>query len=185
MKFKEREIQGVYEIEMDPFVDQRGLFRRHFCQREFERNGINLSITQCNVSENIHKHTFRGFHTQKEPHQEGKIISCFRGAVHDTVVDLRLSSRTYLHWISSQLTDKNRRSLYVPPGCANAYLTLEKNTWVFYYHSGFYVPGFELGIRYDDPYFDFRWPCKPAVISEKDKSYPDFVPTSLKKGVPL
>ena len=59
-------------------------------------------------------------------------------------------------------------------GCANAYLTLDSETWVFYYHSEFYTPGAEAAIRYDDPFFRFEWPALPAVISDRDQNIPDF-----------
>ena len=90
------------------------------------------------------------------------------------VVDLREESKTYLKWQSFELTEENRLSLYVPIGCANAYLTLQDNTWILYYHSEFYAPGGEGGIRYNDPLFKFRWPYEPKVISDKDLSCLDF-----------
>ena len=132
-------------------------------------------IKQSNVSENRKKHTLRGFHYQLPPHGENKVISCIKGAIYNVVVDLRENSNTYLQWESFELTEKNRLSLHVPIGCANAYLTLSDDTWVLYYHSEFYVPREERGIRYNDPYFKFNWPAEPNVISDKDLSIQDFV----------
>jgi len=176
VKFSEQKIKDVLLIEPEPFIDNRGLFRRHFCQREFAEHGIFTDIKQCNMSENKLKHTLRGFHYLRAPNSEGKVLSCFKGAIHDIVVDLRPESTTYLQWINVELSEVNRISLYVPPGCANAYLTLHDNTWIFYYHSEFYIPGAETGICYNDQYFRFMWPAEPAVISEKDLNYPTFVP---------
>jgi dTDP-4-dehydrorhamnose 3,5-epimerase len=172
MIFHEQKLPGVFLVEPEPYADQRGLLRRHFCQREFSEAGLMVDIRQCNVSENRSRHTLRGFHYQLPPHGENKLLSCMKGAVHDIVVDLRRRSETFLKWQSFQLTEENRLSLYVPVGCANAYLTLRDDTWVFYYHSEFYTPGAEGGIRYDDPLFDFDWPVKPEVISDKDLSIP-------------
>ena len=74
----------------------------------------------------------------------------------------------------SNNNDSNNKSLFVPKGCANAYLTLEKNTWILYYHSKFYNTKHEASINYNDPYFKFKWPFKPKVISKKDRMNPFF-----------
>ena len=181
MKFIGQKLAGVFLIQPEPFVDNRGMFRRQFCQQEFARNGITIDIRQTNISENTARHTLRGFHYQRAPHLEGKVITCIAGAFHDIVVDLRPESPSYLQWVGFELNDKNRLSVFVPPGCANAYLTLEDKTWLHYSHSEFYTPGSEGGIRYDDPLFRFEWPAKPAVISDKDAKVPDFVPEKAVK----
>src|SRR3989338_4484815 len=175
MKFLKQKIADVFLIEPEPFIDRRGLFRRQFCQRELFDHGIRFDVRQCSISENKLRHTCRGLHYQKAPHQEGKILSCLKGSIHDVIVDLRPGSATYLQWMAVGLNEGNRVSLYVPPGCANGYMTLADDTWIFYYHSEFYTPGSESGIRYNDPYFTFKWPAEPAVISEKDLHFPDFI----------
>lgn len=180
MIFHKRRLSGVFVIEPEPYSDERGLLRRHFCQREFGKQGIMTNVKQCNISENERQHTLRGFHYQLPPYGENKVLSCIKGAIFDVVVDLGEGSESYLKWDSFELTEGNRLSLYVPKGCANAYLTLQDNTWIFYYHSEFYVPVAEAGIRYNDPFFKFEWPVEPSVISKKDKSYPDFNPENLK-----
>ena len=172
MKFHQQKLRGVVLIEPEPYTDERGLFRRQFCQREFSEAGLMADIKQCNVSENKSRNTLRGFHYQLPPHAESKVLSCMKGAVHDIVIDLRKGSETWLKWQSFKLTEENRLSLYVPAGCANAYLTLRDDTWIFYYHSEFYAPGAEGGIRYDDPLFNFDWPARPEVISDKDRNIP-------------
>jgi len=173
MKFVEQKLKGVFIIEPEPHRDQRGLLRRHFCQREFGENSLMTDIKQCNVSENGKKYTLRGFHFQYPPFGENKVISCVMGRIHNIVVDVRKDSATYLEWESFQLSQENRLSLYVPIGCANAYLTLEDNTWILYYHSEFFTLGAEGRIRYNDPMFKFDWPENPAVISDKDKNIPN------------
>ena len=137
MKFTEQKIEGVYLIEPEPYEDERGMLRRHFCQREFKDNNLMTDIKQTNVSENWKNHTLRGFHFQLPPHGENKIISCIKGNIYDIVVDLRKESKTYLKWQPFELTEDNRLSISLPIGCANAYLTLQDNTWIFYYHSEF------------------------------------------------
>jgi len=176
MKFIPQKLPGVFLIEPEPFVDDRGMLRRHFCQKEFAAQGIPFDLRQANISENTARHTLRGFHLQRSPFGEGKVLSCPKGAIHDVVLDLRSDSPTRFQWMSVELSDTNRKSLYFPPGCANAWLTLEANTWILYYHSESYAPGAEGGIRFDDPFFKFAWPAPPVVISDKDRQYPLFDP---------
>ena len=175
MKFTKQKLNGLYVIEPEPYTDERGMLRRHFCKREFNDNELMNDIRQTNVSENTKKYTLRGFHFQHSPHDEDKVISCIRGSIYDIVVDLREKSETYLKWQSFELTEENRLSLYVPIGCANAYLTLQDSSWILYYHSEFYTLRDEGSIRYNDPLFKFQWHTEPAVISEKDLSIPDWL----------
>jgi dTDP-4-dehydrorhamnose 3,5-epimerase len=174
MKFIEQGIKGVFLIEAEPFVDNRGAFRRHFCQNEFGDHGLNNRVVQANISENFHAFTLRGFHYQLKPYQEAKTLSCLSGKIYDIVVDLRKESPSFMQWISVELSKENRKSLHIAPGCANAFVTLEDNTILHYYHSEKYTPGYESGIRYNDPAFDFKWPVKPRIISKKDMNHPDF-----------
>ncbi len=175
MKFKETEIQGCFLIEPEPFADNRGMFRRHFDSTEFAAHGIVTDVKQANVSENIHPFTLRGFHYQLPPHGEGKTLSCIKGKIYDIVVDLRPDSKTFMKWVAVELNETNRASIHIPPGCANAFMTLEANSIIHYYCSQNYNKEAERGIRYNDPAFKFSWPREPEVISDKDKSWPDFV----------
>lgn len=174
MKFSSQSIEGVKIIYPEIFEDKRGVFRRHFCQNEFKANGLFTEICQTNISENFKAFTLRGFHFQKKPKDEAKVLSCLTGSIFNIVLDLRPDSPTFTKWESFELKASARMSLHVPEGCANAWMTLEDNTTLIYYHSEFFSPGFEGGIRYNDPYFNFNWPRKPEVISDKDLSYPDF-----------
>ena len=181
MIFQKQKLSDVFIIEPEQYSDERGLLRRHFCQREFNEQGLMTDVKQCNVSENKKRHTLRGFHYQLIPYSENKVLSCIKGSIFDIVVDLREDSSTYLQWQKFELTEENRLNLYLPIGCANAYLTLQDNTWIFYYHSAFYNPTAEAGIRYNDPLFKFKWPAKPKVISDKDLDFPDFISNSFKE----
>ena len=175
MIFHKQKIEGVYLIEPESFKDERGVFRRHFCRNQFEVNGITPNILQANISENFKAHTLRGFHYQTKPYSEGKTLSCLSGEIYDVIVDLRKESATYMQWISFNLSDKNRFSIHIPPGCANAFLTLRDNCLIHYYCSESYNSEAEKGIRYNDPAFNFIWPAQPQIISEKDASHKDFL----------
>ena len=179
MKFSELPLAGVWLIEPDLYRDERGVFRRHFCAREFEQHGIAPAVAQGNISENPKTGTLRGFHYQTGPHGEAKTLSCLTGAIYDIVVDLRRESSTFMQWVAVTLSADGRESLHVPAGCANAWLTTADQTAIHYYMSEFYTPGADRGFRYDDPAFSFGWPSAPQVISDKDRSYPDFDPRSL------
>jgi len=176
MNFIRQKFSGVYLIEPEPHEDERGMLRRNFCQQEFMENNLMVDIKQTNISENRKNYTLRGFHFQLPPHGENKIISCIKGSVYDIVVDLREDSETYLKWQSFELSEENRLSIYVPIGCANAYLTMQDNTWILYYHSEYYSSGDEGSIRYNDPLFKFQWPSEPNVISDKDLNISDYKP---------
>ncbi len=182
MKFTELPVAGAWLIEAEPFVDERGLFRRDFCRDEFTAHGLDPNVAQGNVSENPRRGTLRGIHFQHAPYRESKTLSCVTGRVYDIVVDLRPASPTFLKWTSLELSAKAGDSLYVPAGCGNAWLTLEDNTNVHYYMASMYEPGRDGGVRYDDPLFGFTWPMAPAVISAKDRFYPDFDPKTLSRG---
>lgn len=174
MKFVESELPGVWLIEAEPFVDERGVFRRHFCAQEFKATGLPFTVQQGNTSENPHVGTLRGFHYQVKPFEESKVLSCLSGALFDIVVDVRPASRTFMKWTSVELSAANRRSLYVPAGFANAWMTTQPDTLVHYYMSEFYNAESYRGIRYNDPGFGFRWPSEPRLISDKDRLFPDF-----------
>lgn len=175
MIFEELIINGAFLITPEPFVDDRGLFRRHFCSKEFAKAGIAIDVEQCNVSENYRAGTLRGFHYQLRPQSEGKSLSCIVGEIFDIIVDLRPESSTYKRWVSVTLSSRNRQMIHIPPGCANAFLTMEDNSIIHYYCSHAYASDAERGLRWNDPSFGFEWPSKPIVISEKDKNHPNYV----------
>jgi len=182
MKFHKQKIAGVWLIEAEPLKDNRGTFFRHFCQQEFIKNGLEPKILQTNISKNDYKHTLRGMHYQLKPFQEYKTMFCISGAIYDIVVDLRSDSQTFLKWISVELNSQVPLSLYVPAGCANGYLTLKDDTVILYYMSEFYSQSAYRGFRYNDRLFNFVWPAEPTIISNKDRSYPDFDPLTVKKA---
>ncbi len=174
MIFQETRLPGVFEIRIEPSADERGFFARSFCQQEFRAHGLNPNIAQCNISFNARKGTLRGMHYQAAPHAEAKVVRCTAGAIYDVVIDLRPQSPTFKHWITVNLTAENRLMLYVPEGCAHGFLTLRDATEIFYQMSDFYHPELSRGTRWNDPAFAIVWPEKIEVISERDRTYPDF-----------
>jgi dTDP-4-dehydrorhamnose 3,5-epimerase len=174
MIFHETRLPGIFEIHLEPNCDERGLFARTWCEKEFENHGLNPTVKQCNVSFNSKKGTLRGVHLQAAPFGEAKVVRCTSGAIYDVVLDLRPVSATFKKWIGVTLTAANRHMLYVPEGCGHGFLTLEDNTEVFYQMSEFYHPESARGVRWNDSAFQIAWPEKVEVISERDRTYPDF-----------
>jgi dTDP-4-dehydrorhamnose 3,5-epimerase len=181
MKFTETPLKGVFVIDLEKRGDDRGFFARLFCEREFAQHGLNSKIVQLNNSSSTTRGTLRGIHYQLAPKGEDKTFRCVRGALFDVVIDLRPDSPTFLRHFAVELTAENRTMIHVPQGCANSFMTIADETEIFYFTSEFYSPQHERGIRYNDPAFGIRWPMEPVVISDKDKSHPDFKPeTHLK-----
>lgn len=172
MLFIETKLAGVYIIELEKIEDDRGFFARTFCQREFEAHGLNPRIAQCSVSFNRRKGTLRGMHYQAAPYEESKLVRCTMGAIYDVAVDLRPDSLTHKQWMAVELTEDNRRALYIPAGCAHGFQTLVDDAEVYYQISEFYHPEVAKGIRWDDPAFAITWPLPDPVLSERDRSYP-------------
>lgn len=113
-------------------------------------------------------------HYQTKPHEEVRLVRCTMGAIYDVIIDLRLESLTFKQWVAVELSATNRRMLYIPPGFAHGFQTLEDNTEVFYQMSEFYAPGCARGVRWDDSTFGINWPPDHRIVSEKDRQYPDF-----------
>jgi len=174
MIFHETRLAGVFEIEIEPKGDERGFFARTWCQQEFEDHGLNSRLSQCSVSFNTRKGTLRGMHYQSEPYPETKVVRCTQGSLFDVVVDLRPKSPTFRRWISVTLTAAKRNMVYVPAGCAHGFLTLEDETEIVYQISEFFKPELSRGVRWNDPAFNIGWPAKAEIISERDRTYPDF-----------
>lgn len=175
MQFTKTTLEGAYIIEPQKFEDERGMFARTWCRKEFEAHGLVTNMVQSNISLSKNKGTLRGLHYQSAPYAEAKLMRCTKGAIYDVCIDLRQDSETYKQWFGVELTEKNYRMLYVPEGFAHGYEILEDNTEVFYLVSEFYHPEAEKGVRWNDPCFQIDWPIKTdIIISDKDKCWPDF-----------
>jgi dTDP-4-dehydrorhamnose 3,5-epimerase len=185
MIFRETALKGAYEIDLEVHADERGSFARSYCWREFQEHGLDPRIVQCNVSHNGKRGTLRGMHYQAEPNAENKLVRCARGAIYDVIIDLRPESPTYCNWIGVELRARPGQPstmLYIPHGFAHGFQTLEDDSEVFYQMSEFYAPAAGRGVRWDDPVFRIEWPEPVRVISERDRTYPDYVPHQVTIG---
>jgi dTDP-4-dehydrorhamnose 3,5-epimerase len=178
MRFLETQLSGAWVIELERIEDERGWFARSFDPQELEAHGLDPTIAQSNVSFNARRDTLRGMHYQAEPHGESKLVRCVRGAIFDVAVDLRPDSPTYRRWHAVELSGENRLAYYIPVGLAHGFQTLTDDCEVLYQMGHRYVPQAARGVRFDDPAFAIEWPAPagPRIVSEKDRSYPDFDP---------
>jgi dTDP-4-dehydrorhamnose 3,5-epimerase len=176
VKIVATELPEAKLVELERIEDERGFFARSFCARDFQAEGLDPCMAQCNVSYNRRRGTLRGMHFQRAPHAEAKLVRCTRGSIYDVIVDLRPDSPSFRRWLAVELTDENRRALYVPRGFAHGFQTLADDCEVFYQMSEFYVPDAATGVRWNDPAFAIAWPIANPILSPRDASYPDFAP---------
>jgi dTDP-4-dehydrorhamnose 3,5-epimerase len=175
VKFEEARLKGAFIVEPDVFEDERGCFAPTFSQAEFERQGLDARVVQCNTSYNRKKGTLRGMHFQRNPMVEVKLVRCTMGSIQDVIIDLRPESPTYKQWTSVVLSAGNRKSFYIPERFAHGFQTLEDDTEVCYQVSQYYSAENAAGVRWDDPAFAIKWPPEEMrTISERDISFPDF-----------
>lgn len=172
MKFNKTEINDIYVIEPEPFIDHRGKFYRVYCENELKQIGHRKKIVNINASITKEKGSIRGMHFQYPPKTEIKIVKCISGSIFDVAIDLRENSLTYLKWFGEILSDENMKMMYVPEGFAHGFQSLQDNVEIIYFVTEFYSPESEGGVRYNDPTVGVKWPIEITDISEKDKKQP-------------
>lgn len=169
--FKQTSIDGLIVVQPHIFNDSRGYFLESYKKEEYQKNGINYNFVQDNQSKSM-KGVLRGLHFQHDPMAQGKLVSVAKGKVWDVAVDLRENSKTYLEWFGVELSCENHTQLFIPPGFAHGFVTLEDNTIFQYKCTNYYSSEHDAGIRWDDPDINVKWPVKDIAVSEKDKKLP-------------
>lgn len=169
MEASETALRGVKLIEPAVRDDARGFFLESFRADRLAALGIEGPWVQDNHSRSA-KGVLRGLHYQIERPQ-GKLVRVTRGAVFDVAVDLRRSSPNFGEWVGCELSEANRRMLWVPPGFGHGFLTLEDETDFLYKCTDYYAPEHERYIRWDDPDIGIDWPLddgQTPELSDKD-----------------
>ena len=141
MRFSPTQVRGVALVEIEPHEDERGAFARLQCPDEFAEAGHPFAPVQTSLSRNPRAGALRGLHYQPDPHAETKLVRAVRGRMFDVAVDLRPNSPTYRRWTAAELSADNARALFIPPGVAHGFLTLEPDTDVLYQIAPAYTPG--------------------------------------------
>jgi dTDP-4-dehydrorhamnose 3,5-epimerase len=174
MLFTETRLKGAFIVDIELHGDERGFFARSWCENEFKEHGLNPRVVQCNISFNKKRGTLRGMHYQVSPFAEAKLVRCTKGAICDVIIDLRAESPTFMQWFKVELTEENRRSIFIPTGLAHGFQTMQDNSEVFYQMTEFFHPECARGVRWNDPLFGVNWPIETKIISQRDQEYPDF-----------
>lgn len=178
MIFEPTGLAGLVVVRPKKHADARGFFARLWCAEEFAAAGYPFRPSQTSVSHNAAAFTLRGMHWQGAPHGEAKLVRAVRGRVFDVAVDLRAHSPTRFAWFGIELDAGEHTALLIPNGFAHGFLTLTPQAELLYGIDVAYVPGVGRGARYDDPAVGISWPHPPAVIAERDETWPPLDPTS-------
>lgn len=164
------EIPDVLVLEPVVFPDERGFFYESYNRRVFrETTGIDVEFVQDNHSRSS-RGVLRGLHFQN-PHAQGKLVRATDGRVFVVAVDLRRPSATCGRICCLELSDANRRMLWVPPGFANGFLVLSERADVLYKTTEYYAPDDEHVLAWNDPQLGIPWPLeREPALSAKDRS---------------
>src|SRR5258708_23813644 len=152
----------------------RGQFAGELELEAFRNAEIFFSPWSACHSYNYKRGTLRGLHYQRSPYEQAKLVTCVSGKVWDVIVDLRPSSPSYLQWDAIELEESSGVSIYVPRGCAHGFITLRDHSTVGYLIEGAYRPESVGILRWDDPAVSIPWPVKDPILSDADRSAPDY-----------
>jgi dTDP-4-dehydrorhamnose 3,5-epimerase len=166
----ETSLPGVLVVEPTVWADSRGFFMETYHLDRFTAAGIDVPFVQDNQSRSAHK-VLRGLHYQ-EPNAQGKLVRCSRGALFDVAVDIRVGSPTFGRWFGIELSEANKKMLWVPAGYAHGFCALADDTDLSYKCTAFYDPQSEKAIVWNDPDIAIEWPISDPVLSPKDAAAP-------------
>lgn len=164
----------AFIIERRSFNDERGSFQRFFCDSELSEIWGHHHVSQANLSFNLKAGTVRGFHGQRPPYAEKKLVTCPQGSVFDVIIDVRLDSGTFGQYQSFELSESNRLALLIPKGFLHAFQVLENHSTLIYLHDAPYNKDSEFGLNIRDPDLNINWPLPVRSISERDCNHPFF-----------
>lgn len=173
MEYLPLAIPDVVLVRPKKFEDPRGFFAETFNAKKLAA-ALPLPFVQDNLSLSRPVGTLRGLHFQTPPHAQGKLVRCVRGKIFDVAVDIRTGSPTFGKYVSVELSGDTLDQLYVPPGFAHGFCTLEPDTEVSYKVTDYYAPECDAGILWNDSDIGIDWPLPPSgpVLSDKDTKHP-------------
>jgi dTDP-4-dehydrorhamnose 3,5-epimerase len=167
-------IEGAYSITPNIFGDDRGFFYESYNKEKWSAAGLPvIDFVQDNHSRSA-RGVLRGLHYQSSPKAQAKLVRCTRGRIFDVAVDIRPQSLSYLKWIGVELSEDNKKQLFIPAGCLHGFYTLE-DADVLYKTNFHYDKALDGSIMFNDPTFGVQWPFEGGVIlSQKDATAPFF-----------
>lgn len=174
MEIDSFDIPGVLLIVPRHIGDERGYFAETFRADRFAEAAGDWTFVQDNESRSASAGTVRGLHFQSDPHAQGKLVRCTAGALFDVAVDIRTGSPTYGQWVGETLTPDNGKQLWVPPGFAHGFCSLEPDTVICYKVTDYYSAQCDKGLAWDDPAIGINWPdiADAETLSAKDRVQP-------------
>jgi len=172
MKVINTAIEGICIIEPQVFEDPRGWFMETYSKEKLAKQGIDTDFIQDNHSFSANRGTIRGLHFQINPKAQAKLVRCTRGRILDVAVDIRKGSPTYKKWVSVELSEENKKQLFIPKGFAHGFATLTDNVEIQYKVDEYYSPENDRSIRFDDPEINVDWGIENPILSEKDMNAP-------------
>ena len=170
MNFIKTELDGVIIVEPRVFEDARGYFFESYNEAEFIKNGIPNKFVQDNQSKSSYG-VVRGLHCQLGEHAQAKLVRVLQGRVLDVAVDIRKNSPTFGKYVAVELSDENKRQLFIPRGFLHGFSVLSETAVFAYKCDNLYAPQSEFGIRFDDPDIGVDWgvPADKIITSDKDR----------------
>jgi dTDP-4-dehydrorhamnose 3,5-epimerase len=174
MEFRRFDVDGPMEIAPRKIADERGYFSEIFRLNTFAERVPGIEFVQDNQSLSVGRGTIRGLHFQSPPAAQGKLVRCLAGRLFDVAVDIRTGSPTFGRSIAVILSPDENNQLWVPPGFAHGFCTLEPNSVISYRVTDYYSPENDKGLAWDDPVIGVDWPAvaDPETLSAKDRSQP-------------
>lgn len=154
------------------FADDRGFFFETYSEKSLQDVGIDFHAVQENHIMNCCSGVIRGLHFQNAPYEQAKLVRCIKGVVDDIAVDLRKGSPTYLQWVMVELSEHNKKQLFLPKGFAHGVISRSEYSEVQYVVDEGYCPKADRNIRYDDPKIGVQWDVTRPVLSPKDEKAP-------------
>lgn len=168
MIIRKTDFKGLLIIVPDVFDDERGYFFESYNSKRYSDKGIRVKFVQDNESMSK-SGVVRGLHLQKRETAQGKLVSVVQGEIFDVAVDLRPDSPTFGKYFSVILSYKAKKQVYIPPGFAHGFVSLENRTILHYKCTEYYNPERELTLLWDDPDIAINWPVKNPIVSDKDR----------------
>ena len=175
MNFIPQSISDVFLIEPVIHKDKRGYFVETFKQKLFdEAVGYKVEFVQDNESKSISKGVLRGLHFQSAPYTQAKLVRVLNGKVLDVAVDIRKESKTFGQHVAIELSETNKKQLFIPQGFAHGFVVLSKSATISYKVDAYYAADHNEGIAYNDPEINIDWGFSKSeiILSEADKKYP-------------
>ena len=174
MQFERFNIDGIVAIIPTKRGDSRGFFSETYRKDLMAAEGVTAEFVQDNHVFSAERGVLRGLHFQTPPHAQGKLVRCARGSILDVCVDIRAGSPTFGQHVAIELSADNWKQVWVPPGFAHGYVTLQADCQVIYMVTDYWAPDCERAIAWNDPTLGIDWRVSPAnlTLAEKDKRNP-------------